>query len=703
MRTLALLFALPAFAFAQPREIAPMPRQVFPGEAMIEAYFHTQAKQLADNCLNDLTTKEAWEKRRPELRRQFLEMMGLDPLPARTDLKATITGTVQGDGYTVEKLHFQSIPGLYVTANFYLPKPPVAHAPGSPKKLPTILYVCGHGNVVENKVSYGSKVHYQYHPAWFAKNGYACLILDTLELGEIPGDHHGTHSRGAWWWQTRGYTPAGIELWNAMRAIDYLETRSEVDAKKIGVTGRSGGGATSWWLVAADDRPACYAPVAGIVDMQAHLCEGESPRLKKGVIAGHCDCMYMVNKYRWDFPMVAALAAPRPVLLGNTDADDIFPVAGYRRLADKVEKVYALYTNPKRERGPGGQEDTNPKRERGPGGQEDTNPKRERGPGGQEDTNPKRERGEDDRFQLLEEKGPHKDSPELRRGINRWMNRWLKGQPDLPIDDELPAKLTPQQLKVFAKLPEDAINATIHETWIKPAVIELPKSAEVAKAWWPEKRKELMNGLESEVFAGWPKDLDAVLKDAETAPDGADRLKSYSAYFESPGIATFNYFDPGSLTEHSNKIGIEVESLKYTPNTHVLRRYPLIGLTYDSWRVLEVRKAIRGVHWAKNKFRAPIRMTAKGDAASIALYAALFEDVDELVLEDLPATVRDGPILLNVAKVLDMPQAVALAASKVKSVHLKVKTEKDKAAWQWPAELQRLTGEKSLTITVVGQ
>ncbi len=111
-----------------------------------------------------------------------------------------------------------------------------------------------------DKISYGSKVSYQHHPAWFAEHGYVCLILDTLQLAEIQGVHHGTSRRGMWWWQTLGYTPAGIECWNAMRALDYLQSRKEVDPKRLGVTGRSGGGATSWWIAAADDRVAVHHP-----------------------------------------------------------------------------------------------------------------------------------------------------------------------------------------------------------------------------------------------------------------------------------------------------------------------------------------------------------------------------------------------------------------------------------------------------------
>ena len=162
--TLLLLASASALA-AQP-PAAKYPR----GEKMTAAYFRDQVKQIADGTLTDLTTKEAWEKKRPELRRQFLDMMGLWPLPAKTDLKATVTGKTDGEGFTVEKLHFQSVPGLYVTANLYLPK-------SRDEKLPAVLYVCGHGNVVEGGVSFGSKVSYQYHPAWFAAKGFVCLAL----------------------------------------------------------------------------------------------------------------------------------------------------------------------------------------------------------------------------------------------------------------------------------------------------------------------------------------------------------------------------------------------------------------------------------------------------------------------------------------------------------------------------------------------
>src|SRR5882672_3955564 len=106
------------------------------GQKMLENYFRRQVQQIADACLSDVKTKEDWERKRPELRRQFLEMMGLWPLPPRTELSPVVTGKVATERFTIEKLHFQSSPGLYVTANLYVPKLTTFPAPA-------VLYVCG--------------------------------------------------------------------------------------------------------------------------------------------------------------------------------------------------------------------------------------------------------------------------------------------------------------------------------------------------------------------------------------------------------------------------------------------------------------------------------------------------------------------------------------------------------------------------------
>ncbi|HEY1858731.1 MAG TPA: hypothetical protein VGG61_00140, partial [Gemmataceae bacterium] len=196
------------------------------GDAMINKYLANLTKEVSGRFMDGAKTRDEWEKKLPRLRREYLDMLGLDPLPEKTPLKATVTGTLEREGVVIEKLHYQSRPGLYVTANLYRPKDPKG-------KLPAILYVCGHSG----KGRDGNKTAFQDHGLWFANNGYVCLVVDTLQLGEIPGIHHGTYGvtekkplETRMWWQALGYTPAGVECWNGIRGIDYLISRTDVDA-----------------------------------------------------------------------------------------------------------------------------------------------------------------------------------------------------------------------------------------------------------------------------------------------------------------------------------------------------------------------------------------------------------------------------------------------------------------------------------------
>jgi hypothetical protein len=680
------------------------------GDKMRDAYFRRETRRIADAALAGVKTRADWEKLRPELHRQFLDMLGLWPLPPRTDLHATVTGKVENEHFTIEKLHFQSSPSLYVTANLYVPRDLKGPAPA-------VLYVCGHSNVVVDKVSYGSKVAYQHHPAWFAEHGYVCLILDTLELAEIRGEHHGTYRLNQWWWQTLGYTPAGIECWNAMRAIDYLQSRKEVDARRIGVTGRSGGGATSWWVAAADERVQCMVPVAGIADLWAHVVEGEAPRFRNGVISGHCDCMYFNNTYRWDFTQVIALCAPRPLLPGNSDKDDIFPVAGYRRMADKVRRIYELY-------------------------------------------------GAADRFQLLETRGPHKDTPELRLGAYRWMNRWLKGDKEEVTEAEA-KRLAPPQLKVFDTLPPDAINALVPEGWRKPARPEQPRAAEVAREWWKGQAPQWREALRERVFRGWPQQPPALnAKPAADVKHDGLRLRAWdfvseeevelrlwlltAAKVEKPTLVVLNALDepgwqewvadlgPAFKDAHQLAAAPKRDEAKLAQNRkmletnkwafaavaprgigptrwseaspfdgkpagqHIRRRFALLGQTLDGQRVWDVRRALAALRAVPDVKDIPLWLQGKGEMAGIVLYASLFEpDVARLDLWHPPASHVQGPTFLNVRLVLDMPQALALAFPR--KLRLYVKDDAEAKAWDWPLQLQKALGQEHLQIRKVNE
>ncbi len=431
------------------------------GDRMLAEYFRQETAKLSDTCLADIGTLEEWQARRSKLRGQLLDMLGLDPLPERTELKPTVTARTEHGEFVVERLHFQSRPGLYVTGNLYLPKQPTEGG----QKWPVVLYLCGHGGVKKDGVSYGNKVHYQRHGSWFARHGLACLTIDSLQLGEIEAIHHGTYRYHMWWWLNRGYTPAGVEAWNCVRALDYLQSRDDVDAERIGVTGRSGGGAYSWWIAAIDDRVKAAVPVAGITDLQNHVVDG--------CVEGHCDCMYFVNTYRWDYPLVAALVAPRPLLISNSDRDSIFPLEGVIRTHAKVRQVYELY-------------------------------------------------GAADQLALQITAGPHQDTQELRVHAFRWLNHHLKDDDSLVQKTAVPF-FEPEQLQVFAdgEMPEDEQNTSIQETFVPVASApELPAD----DAAWAAMRDGWRHVLESKVFAGWPHE-DEPLELAESFSSQSSKLK----------------------------------------------------------------------------------------------------------------------------------------------------------------------------------
>jgi len=178
-----------------------------PGDEMIQKYLEHKTEKIFGQFLEHIESVEDWKKLRSKYKEEYFYMMGLWPMPQKTPLKATITGTLQGDDYVVDMLHYQSQPRLYVTANLYRPK---NIAKG--QRLPAVLYVCGHSSRGRN----GNKTAFQSHGIWFARHGYICLILDTLQLGEIAAIHHGTYREGRWWWHSRGYTPAGVECLNGI-------------------------------------------------------------------------------------------------------------------------------------------------------------------------------------------------------------------------------------------------------------------------------------------------------------------------------------------------------------------------------------------------------------------------------------------------------------------------------------------------------
>ncbi len=267
------------------------------GDRMLAAYFAAETAKLPRRVPAGIRSIDDWKSSRDEYRRQLLEML-------RLEVPAGANG-VEGDDHRAGRAERTSPsrtstssrgPGLYVTANLYLPK-------GQEKPAPAILYVCGHGGVKIDGVSYGNKVSYQHHGEWLARNGYVCLTIDSLQLGEIESIHHGTY---------RKYKMVVEQPRIHARRCRGLELRSRsTTCKAARKSTASGSGspaaaaaAYSWWIAAIDDRIKAAAPVAGITDLENHVVDG--------TVEGHCDRMFFVNTYRWDYPLVVAAACRGP-------------------------------------------------------------------------------------------------------------------------------------------------------------------------------------------------------------------------------------------------------------------------------------------------------------------------------------------------------------------------------------------------------
>src|SRR5262245_54792272 len=120
------------------------PADTAKADEAIHKYLAAETRRLSERFMDGAKSKAEWEAKRPKLKEQFLDMVGLWPLPEKTPLKATVTGTLDRQGVIIEKLHYQSKPGLYVTANLYRPALHPTNKEGLLRQLPAILYVCGH-------------------------------------------------------------------------------------------------------------------------------------------------------------------------------------------------------------------------------------------------------------------------------------------------------------------------------------------------------------------------------------------------------------------------------------------------------------------------------------------------------------------------------------------------------------------------------
>lgn len=635
---LAFGFLLNAPDASRAQQPKPADKSALSGaDSPLRKYIVSRVSDIERANDRDFEDGSGWLQRAPVLRRELLGMLGLDPLPERGELLPVVTGRLEHEEFTVEKLHFQSLPGLYVTGNLYIPKQRQG-------KLPGVLYVCGHSVMREGNVSFGNKTGYQHHPAWFARNGFVCLAIDTIQLGEIPGIHAGTRNLGLWWWNSRGYTPAGVETWNGMRALDYLCAREEVDSGRLGVTGRSGGGAYSWYIAAVDERVKAAVPVAGITDLRNHLVDG--------VIDGHCDCMFFLNTKGWDFAKVAALVAPRPLLIANTDKDPIFPVDGVERIHQRVATVYKAL-------------------------------------------------GKADHLGLLITEGGHKDNQELQVPAFRWFKRFLAKTPD--YDAPRAEKLfAPPQLRVFDQIPSDERTSSTHE-WFIPASLAALKPLDTAlrsrvfprlssgEARWAVATQFDFSGRTEAVMTLWTGAADcAGAQPALLVSGRTDSVKGLIGCLASPGkpaqgevvlhvrvgeVAANRVWIDSAPAEDPARHPVEIRcvwmprgsemsgpgefrasawSASEKESTRIRRRFMLLGETLDS---VHVRDLVCMQDTLSRDAQARVKIAASGaQAVNASLAALLAMKPAALDLSGLPSSLADkgAPDHFDLMRVTDL-------------------------------------------------
>lgn len=274
-----------------------------------------EGKKHLDQLITSYPVLQDWENRKAELRKCFLEQLGLSPMPEKTPLNPIFTDIRKFDGYTVQNVGIEVIPGYYLCGSLYRP----AKGKGP---FPAILSAHGHFSDPDLNLYGRYRPDMQYRSATLARMGAVVFSYEMFAYGESllqveKSDHKTSFA-------------LTMQTLNSIRVLDFLSELQYVDMKRIGVTGASGGGTQTFILTALDDRVTVSVPVVMVSAYFYGGCACES-----GLPIHSCSDLGTNNAE------IAAMASPRPMLVVSEDSDwtQYVPEIEYPYL----QKVYNLY------------------------------------------------------------------------------------------------------------------------------------------------------------------------------------------------------------------------------------------------------------------------------------------------------------------------------------------------------------------------
>jgi len=326
----AMMICLTLFSFSLARSDVGMKLEVGPvSDKRFDLVRHLNLEYDVSYIACRYQSAKAWASRAAELREQVLGAAGLVPMREKTPLNARVFGKIDHGDYTVEKAYFESYPGFYCTGNLYRPRRPSTSS-GCPStgsgwgKFPAVLNTHGHG--AEGRLVNTDSSSIPTRAANFAKQGYVVFSYDMVGYNDSKQVIHRPDSlaerRNRLW----GISLGGLQTWNSIRALDFLQSLPDVDPKRIAITGASGGGTQTFLLTAADWRVAVAAPVVMV----------------SATMQGGCRCENLPNlRIDTDNVEITSVAAPRPLFLVAATGDWTKNVPEVEFPA--IESVYKLY------------------------------------------------------------------------------------------------------------------------------------------------------------------------------------------------------------------------------------------------------------------------------------------------------------------------------------------------------------------------